>query len=43
MVYTYPTEAPIGTGVINQTRNGKTDREKLNVIWDESVKRDLND
>jgi hypothetical protein len=36
-------EAPIRNEVIRQTDNKKRDRRRLNLIWEESVKRDLND
>jgi hypothetical protein len=36
-------EAPIHNGVIRQTGNNKRDRERSNLTWEESVKRDLND
>jgi hypothetical protein len=38
-----PSKAPIHSGVISQTGNGKRDRERPNLTWKESVKRDLKD
>jgi hypothetical protein len=38
-----PTEAPIRIGVIRRTGNNKRDRGRPNLIWEESVKRDLKD
>jgi hypothetical protein len=36
-----PAEAPIRNGVIRQTGNEKRGRERPNLTWEESVKRDL--
>jgi hypothetical protein len=36
-----PAEAPIRNGVIRQTSNEKRGRERPNLTWEESVKRDL--
>jgi hypothetical protein len=38
-----PEEAPIRNGVIRQIDNEKRDRVRPNLIWEESVKRDLKD
>jgi hypothetical protein len=38
-----PAEAPIRNGVIRRTGNKKRGRERPNLTWDESVKRDLED
>jgi hypothetical protein len=38
-----PTEAPIRIGVIRRTGNEKRGRERPNLTWQESVKRDLKD
>jgi hypothetical protein len=38
-----PAEAPIRNGVIRRTGNKKRDRGRPNLIWEESVKRDLKD
>jgi hypothetical protein len=38
-----PAEAPICNGVIRLIGNKKRDRERPNLIWEESVKRDLKD
>jgi hypothetical protein len=37
------TEAPIRNGVIRRTGNKKRDRTRLNLTWEEYVKRDLKD
>jgi hypothetical protein len=45
MGWTYPTkepEAPIYSGVISRSDNGKRGRGKPNLTWKESAKRDLN-
>jgi hypothetical protein len=36
-------EAPIHNGVIRRTANKKRGRGRLNLTWEESVKRDLKD
>jgi hypothetical protein len=41
MIWTYPIEAPIRSGVIRRSGNEKRDRERPNLICEESVKRDL--
>jgi hypothetical protein len=38
-----PAEAPIRNGVIRRTSNKKRGRGRPNLIWEESVKRDLKD
>jgi hypothetical protein len=38
-----PTEAPVRSGVIRQSGNEKRGRERPNLTWEESVKRDLKD
>jgi hypothetical protein len=38
-----PAEAPIHNGVIRQPSNEKRGRERPNLTWEESVKRDLKD
>jgi hypothetical protein len=38
-----PVEAPIRNGVIRRTSNEKRGRGRSNLIWEESVKRDLKD
>jgi hypothetical protein len=38
-----PTEAPIRSGVIRRSGNEKRGRERPNLTWEESVKRDLKD
>jgi hypothetical protein len=38
-----PAETPIHNGVIRRTDNKNRDRERPNLTWEESVKRDLND
>jgi hypothetical protein len=38
-----PTKALIYSGVISRIGNGKRGRGRSNLIWDESVKRDLKD
>jgi hypothetical protein len=38
-----PAEASIRNGVIRQTNNEKRGRGRLNLTWEESVKRDLKD
>jgi hypothetical protein len=38
-----PAEAPIHNGVIRRTGNKKRSRGRLNLTWEEFVKRDLND
>jgi hypothetical protein len=38
-----PTEVPIHNGVIRQTGNKKRARGRPNLIWEESMKRDLKD
>jgi hypothetical protein len=47
MVWTYLTEAqeapPVCSGVISRIDNGKRGRGRSNLIWEKSVKRDLND
>jgi hypothetical protein len=42
-VWTYPTEAPVHSGVIRRSGNEKRGRGRSNLIWKESVKRDLKD
>jgi hypothetical protein len=42
MVWTYPTEAPVRSGVIRRSGNEKRDRGRPNLTWEESVKIDLN-
>jgi hypothetical protein len=37
------TEAPVRSGVIRRSTNEKRDRGRPNLIWEESVKRDLKD
>jgi hypothetical protein len=34
-------EAPVYSGVIRQSGNGRKDRGRPNLTWEESVKRDL--
>jgi hypothetical protein len=41
MVWTYPTEAPIRSGVIRQTSNERRGRGRSNLTWEEFMKRDL--
>jgi hypothetical protein len=41
MVWTYPTEAPVRSGVISRTGTRKRGRGKPNFTWEESVKRGL--
>jgi hypothetical protein len=36
-----PSEAPVRSGVISQTDNGKRGRRRPKMTWEESVKRDL--
>jgi hypothetical protein len=43
MVWTYPTEALIHSGVIRRSGNEKRGRVRSNLTWEESVKRDLKD
>jgi hypothetical protein len=38
-----PVETPIRNGVIRRTGNKKRDRGRLNLTWEEYVKRDLKD
>jgi hypothetical protein len=38
-----PIEAPVRSGVIRRFDNEKRDRERQNLTWEESVKRDLKD
>jgi hypothetical protein len=38
-----PAEAPVRSGVIRRSDNKKRGRWRLNLIWEESVKKDLND
>jgi len=38
-----PVEAPVRSGVISRTSNGKRGRGRPNLTWEESVKRDLKD
>jgi hypothetical protein len=38
-----PADAPIRNGVIRRTDNKKRDRGRPNLVWEESVKRDLKD
>jgi hypothetical protein len=38
-----PAEAPVRNGVIRRTGNEKRGRERPNLTWNESVKRDLKD
>jgi hypothetical protein len=38
-----PAEAPVRSGVIRRSGNEKRGRGRLNLTWEESVKRDLND
>jgi hypothetical protein len=38
-----PAEAPVHSGVIRRSGNEKRDRWRPNLIWEESVKRDLKD
>jgi hypothetical protein len=38
-----PLEAPICSGVISWIGNGRRDRGRLNLTWEESVKKDLKD
>jgi hypothetical protein len=38
-----PTEAPVHSGVIILTSNERRGRERLNLTWEEFVKRDLKD
>jgi hypothetical protein len=38
-----PAEAPVRSGVIKQSSNEKRGRGRPNLIWEESVKRDLKD
>jgi hypothetical protein len=38
-----PIEAPVRSGVIRRFDNEKRDRERPNLTWEESVKRDLKD
>jgi hypothetical protein len=38
-----PTETPVHSGVIRRSRNEKRGRGRLNLTWEESVKRDLKD
>jgi hypothetical protein len=38
-----PAEAPVRSGVIRRSGNEKRDRERTNLTWEESVKRDLKD
>jgi hypothetical protein len=38
-----PAEAPVCSGVIRRSDNEKRGRGRLNLTWEESVKRDLND
>jgi hypothetical protein len=38
-----PVEAPVCSGVIRWTSNGKRGRGRLNLTWKESVKKDLKD
>jgi hypothetical protein len=41
MIWTYPTETPRGIDVISQISNVKRGRGRLNLTWEEFVKRDL--
>jgi hypothetical protein len=44
MVWRYsmePSEAPVRSGVISRTGNGKRGRGRPNLTWEEFVKRDL--
>jgi hypothetical protein len=36
-----PSEAPVRSGVISRTGNGKRGRGRPNLTWEEFVKRDL--
>ncbi len=38
-----PAEAPVHSGVIRRSSNEKRGRRRLNLTWEESVKRDLKD
>jgi hypothetical protein len=38
-----PAEAPVHSGVIKRSGNEKSGRERPNLTWEESVKRDLKD
>jgi hypothetical protein len=43
MVWTYPTEASVHSGVISRTDNVNRDRERPNLTWEKIVKKDLKD
>jgi hypothetical protein len=40
-IHCRPAKAPVCSGVIRQTGNRKKGRGRPNLIWEESVKRDL--
>jgi hypothetical protein len=43
MVWTYPTEAPVYSGVIRRTDNERRGRGWLNLTWEDLINRESKD